>query len=54
LSAVFQSATPQPVAPRTNRARSRRSISYGLMHFTPTPMQALGILILLTDGAGTS
>lgn len=38
----------------TKRARSTRSISYGLMHLTPTPMHALGILIFLIDGAATS
>jgi len=40
--------------PSTKRARSIRSISDDVMHFTPTPMQALGILILLADGAATS
>lgn len=39
---------------RTNRARSLRSISNGVMHFTPRPMQASGILIFFVDAAGTS
>ena len=41
-------------SPRTKRARSRRSISYGVMHFVPRPMQASGILILRVDADGTS
>ena len=41
-------------APRTNRARSRRSMSKGLRHLTPRPMQTLGILILFRDGEGIS
>ena len=40
--------------PKTNRARSRRSISYGVMHFTPRPMQASGILILRVEAEGIS
>ncbi len=39
---------------RTNRARSSRNISNGLMHFTPTPMHAFGILIFLVEAAATS
>src|SRR5579883_2239478 len=35
--------------PRTNRARSRRSISYGLMQVRPRPMQAFGILIFRVE-----
>ena len=34
--------------------RSRRSISYGVIHLTPTPMHALGILIFLIEGTDTS
>lgn len=41
-------------APRINRARSRRSISNGVMHLMPRPMQASGILILRVDAEGTS
>ena len=40
--------------PRTNRARSRRSISNGVMHLIPRPMHASGILILRVDAEGTS
>jgi len=35
--------------PRTKRARSRRSISNGVMHLMPRPMQASGILILFVE-----
>jgi len=48
------SAGRQADRPSTKRARSSRSISYGVMHLTPTPMQALGILIFLMDGVATS
>ena len=41
-------------APRINRARSRRSISNGVMHLMPRPMQASGILILRVDAEGIS
>src|ERR1019366_6738410 len=41
-------------APKTNRARSRRSISNGVMHLMPRPMHASGILILSVDAEGTS
>jgi hypothetical protein len=40
--------------PNTNLARSERSISYGVMNFTPMPMQASGILIFRTLEEGTS
>jgi hypothetical protein len=40
--------------PRTNRARSRRSISNGVMHLIPRPMHASGILILRVEAEGTS
>ena len=40
--------------PRTNRARSRRSISNRVMHLIPRPMHASGILILRVDAEGTS
>ena len=43
-----------PYRPKTNSARSRRSISYGLTQCSPKPMQALGILIFLVEFAGTS
>src|SRR5437867_1724759 len=35
--------------PRTNRARSRRSIANGVMHLIPRPMQASGILIFFVE-----
>ena len=37
------------VAPRTNRARSMRSISNVLTHLTPTPIHTLGILIFFRE-----
>ena len=40
--------------PRTNRALSRLSISYGVMTLTLSPMHTFGILILCLDGAGAS
>lgn len=40
--------------PSTKRACSARSIWKGVTHFTPTPMQASGILSFLVDGEGTS
>ncbi len=40
--------------PNTNRARSLRSISNGVTHFTPRPIQTLGILTFRNDSAGTS
>ena len=53
---AHQGLSPQAIpaglqvdGPSTNRARSRRSISNGVMHFTPILIHALGILILLTD-----
>ncbi len=39
---------------RTNRARSSRSISYGVMHLILSPMQASGILILRVEAEGIS
>jgi hypothetical protein len=44
----------QGCAARTNRARSRRSISKGVMHLTPRPMHASGILIRRIEAEGTS
>ena len=40
--------------PRTNRAFSTRSISNGVTHLMPAPIQAFGILILLVDVEGIS
>lgn len=37
-----------------NRARSWRSISNGVIHLMPSPMHALGILILFVEGDATS
>jgi hypothetical protein len=39
---------------KTKRARSCRSISNGVMRFTPRPMQTFGILIFFVVGAATS
>jgi len=40
--------------PKIKRARSVRSISYGLMHLIPSPMQASGIFIFLVEVEATS
>ncbi len=40
--------------PKIKRARSRRSISKGVMHLTPRPMHALGILIFLVEAEAIS
>ncbi len=40
---------PHLRAPRTKRARSRRSISNGVMHLTPSAMHGSGILIFFVE-----
>ncbi len=50
----FRKIYGQRTAPRTKRAFSVRSISYGLKNFTLSPMQTFGILIFLTEFAATS
>ena len=40
--------------PSTKRARSRRSISNGVIHLMPRPMQASGILIFFVEGEAFS
>ena len=45
---------PAGYRPRTNRAFSARSISNGVTHLMPAPIQAFGIFILLVEVEGIS